>query len=65
MNCNVLMPILVMFALMPVFRIVAVRVVNAVERVNMRDEFQVPAIYAASAAVVGVVMAALYMAGVS
>lgn len=65
MNCNVLMPILAMLALMPVFRIVAMRIVIAVERANMRDEFQVPAIYAASAAAVGVVMAALYLAGVS
>lgn len=62
---NVLMPILVMFALMPVFRVVAVRIVNAVERASIRDEFQVPAIYAASAAVVGVVMTALWLAGVS
>lgn len=62
---NVLMPILVMFAAMPILRVVAVRIVNAVERADIREEFQVPAIYAASAVVVGVVVAVLWLAGVA
>lgn len=62
---NVLTLILVMFASMPIFRVVAVGIVNAVERADIRAEFQVPAIYAASAVVVGVVVAVLWLAGVA